>query len=208
MIISKHIHSCLLIKEQGKVILIDPGNFSVENKAINLESLNQIDYLLITHEHQDHMDIPFIKSLVNKFPTLPIISTQSVVDIMSKENIKASTEGNEFIEVIDAPHAPIFGMPQFQNILFNVFSTLTDPGDNLTFTQTQRVLALPIQAPWGSLTQAVDKAMELKPEVIIPIHDWHWRDEIRIGLYKRLENYFTQNGIKFRGVETGEEIEV
>lgn len=208
MKISKHIHSCLFIKEKDKTILIDPGNFSIENNAIRLEDINQLDYLLITHEHPDHMHIPFIKTLLNKFPAVEIISNQSVVDILGKENITATNEGNEFIEVIDAPHAPIFGMPQFQNVLFNIFSTLTDPGDNLSFEKTCRVLALPVQAPWGSLTQAVDKAIELKPEIIIPIHDWHWRDEIRMGIYKRLEDYFAKNGIKFLKVETGEEIEV
>lgn len=208
MKISKYIHSCLLIKEQEKVILIDPGNYSVEEKAINIEKISQLDYLLITHEHPDHLYVPFIKELVGKFPELIIIGNQTVANILSTENIKSQVEGNEFIEAIDAPHEHIFGAPQFQNTLFNVFSLLTHPGDNISFDKTSRILALPVQAPWGSLTQAVEKAMELKPEIIIPIHDWHWRDEARKAFYAHLKDYFAQNGIKFLGLETGEEVEL
>ncbi len=208
MKISKHIHSCLLIKENGKTILIDPGSYSVEEKGIEIQAIDQLDYLLITHEHPDHFYLPFIKELVSKFPNLQIITNRSVVDILAKEDIKAVTEGNEFIEVIDAPHEHLFAAPQFQNTLFNIFSTLTHPGDNLRLKRTCRILALPIQAPWGSLTQAIEKAIELKPQIIIPIHDWHWNATARDAFYARLKNYFTQNDIKFLGLQTGEEIKV
>lgn len=208
MKISKYIHSCLLIKNAEKVILIDPGIYSVQGNAINTEMIDQLDYLLITHEHEDHMHLPLIKELVTKFPIVQIISNPSVVDILSKENINATNTGNKFIEVIDAPHEHIFGGQQYQNVLFNLFGTFTDPGDNLRFDKACRVLALPVQAQWGSLTQAVEKAMEVKPEIIIPIHDWHWSDEARVGLYARLKDYFGQNNIKFLGLQTGVEVEI
>lgn len=208
MIISKHTHSCLLIKEKRKVILIDPGNYTSEDDALRLEDIHQLDYLLITHEHVDHLYIPFVKELTNKFVNLQIISNSSVANLLYKEDILAKTQGNTFIEVIDAPHEHVFAAPQFQNNLFNVFSTLTHPGDNLSFKETCKILALPVQAPWGSLTQAVEKAIEVKPEYIIPIHDWHWSDKARSAFYSRLNEYFAQNGIKFLGLQNGEDFEI
>jgi L-ascorbate metabolism protein UlaG (beta-lactamase superfamily) len=208
MKISKHIHSCLLIEENGKTVLIDPGNYSVEGKGIILDDIKKLDYLLITHEHLDHMYPPFIKDLHSKFPDLKIISNDAVKNKLSLEGISVDLEGDDLVEVVDAPHEHVFGAPQFQNTLFNVFKTLTHPGDNLSFTKTSQILALPVQAPWGSLTQAVEKAVEVRPEYIIPIHDWHWNEEARKAFYTRLTDYFAQNGIKFLKVETGEEIEI
>lgn len=208
MQVSKHIHSCLYIKEKGKAVLIDPGCYSLEDKGISADIVDKLDYLLITHEHADHLDIPFVKVLTKKFPELTIISNESVQKILSAENVRAQINGDENINVVDAPHEHVFGAPQFQNVLFNVFSQLTHPGDNLHFKETCKILALPMQAPWGSLTQAVEKAIELKPEVVIPIHDWHWNEEAREAFYARLKDYFSQNDIKFLGLHTNEVAEV
>lgn len=208
MKISKHIHSCILIEENGKKVLIDPGNYSVEDKGINIDDIKTLDYLLITHEHMDHMYVPFIKEVLYKFPDLKFISNVAVKNKLSLEGIKVDLEGDNLVEIVDAPHEHVFGAPQFQNSLFNAFNTLTHPGDNLSFTKTCRILALPVQAPWGSLTQAVEKAVEVKPEYIIPIHDWHWSTEARNSLYARLVDYFAKFRIKFFPVQTGEEVEI
>ena len=85
MKISKHIHSCLLIKEQGKTILLDPGNYSYESKALDINSLKQLDFIGITHEHADHMYIPWIKEIVVKFPNVKIITNDSCVKLLAKE---------------------------------------------------------------------------------------------------------------------------
>ncbi len=208
MQVSKHIHSCLLIKEKGKAVLIDPGCYSIEGKGVSADNIDKLDYLLITHEHADHFDIPFIKELIQKFPSLTLISNEAVQSKLSTENVKAQLEGDKFIEVVDAPHEHVFGAPQFQNTLFNVYSQLTHPGDNLHFNKTCKILALPVQAPWGSLTQAVEKAIEVKPEIVIPIHDWHWNEQAREAFYIRLKDYFSQHDIKFLGLQTGEVVEV
>lgn len=208
MKISKHIHSCLLVEERGKVILIDPGNYTFEEKAIDLSKINKLDYLLITHEHQDHMHIPLIKEIVQKFPSVIIISNQSVADILKKEQITVQTEGNEYIEIEEVPHEKLMDSIPPQNILFQIFNKITHPGDSLHFKLTTPILALPIQAPWGSMVQAVDKAVELKPKIVIPIHDWHWKDGARKLFYKRIEEYLRKFDIDFRGSEAGEIIEV
>ena len=95
-----------------------------------------------------------------------------------------------------------------ENIMFTIAGKLTHPGDSLSFEKTTEILALPIQAPWGSFVNAIQKAAQLKPKTIIPIHDWHWKDEARRQLYKTAADYLRKKGIEFREAEKRETIEV
>ena len=207
MQVTKYLHSCLLVEDAGKKFLFDPGNYTAEANALNLDQIDQLDYLLITHEHQDHMYIPLIKMILSKFPSLLIITNHSAKEILAKEGINASTEPTDLIKVEPVPHEKVFGGEPPANILFKI-NDFTDPGDSFHLNTSTRVLALPIQAPWGSLTQAVELAVSLKPEVVLPIHDWHWNDMARVAFYKRLENYFANMGIKFIALKTAEKVTV
>lgn len=203
MKISKHIHSCLLIEEQNTSILIDPGSYTYEEKAIDVNSLKKLDYLLVTHEHQDHIYVPLIKEIVRKLPNIEIISNESVKKILESEGLDVSTQNNEFITISQVRHEKLpFATKAPQNSLFTIFNRLTHPGDSLSFNKTSEILALPIQAPWTSLTAAIEKAVDIKPKVIIPIHDWHWKDIARKNFYKRAKEYLKQFNIDFKGLET------
>lgn len=208
MQVTKFIHSCLLIEENRKKILIDPGNYTFEEKALNLDSIKNLDYLLITHEHPDHFYLPFIKEIIGKFPQVKILTNSSIVDILSKEGINANSSDDDFIEMEEVPHEKVFGINPPKNVLFRVGGILTDPGDSYSFNSTTKVLALPIQAPWGTTTAAVELAEKLKPEVFIPLHDWHWHEKAREAMYKRLEDYFAKVGIKFIPSQTGKTVTV
>jgi len=204
MKISKYVHSCLLIEEQGKTILIDPGNYTAEEKALNVSRLKKLDFILITHEHQDHMDVGLLQEIVSKFPEVRLISNSSVAAILEKEGLLVSTEGNDFIVKKDVPHEKLLGGAVPQNTLFNLFGKFTHPGDSLQFDSTKEILALPIQAPWGSMVQAIEKAAELRPKVVIPIHDWHWSEKARKRLYGMAADYLREHGIDFKGSDTVE----
>ena len=212
MKITKFVHSCLLIEESGKKVLIDPGNYSAE--VLDLSHLSNLSYLLITHEHQDHMYIPFIKQVVEKSPNIKVISNSSVAKILEGEGIKVIRPrrsdaqdprglGGDFVEMEEVSHEKIFMGPSPANTLFKVGRRLTHPGDSHHFESSTEILALPVQASWGSTTDAVNLAVRLKPKIIIPIHDWHWSDKARENMYKRLEEYFGKLGIKFIGLQTG-----
>lgn len=241
MKITKYHHSCLLIEEQEKTILLDPGNYSYNENALNIASLNRLDFIGITHEHPDHMYIPWIKEIINKFPKAQIFSNESVKDILEKEGIKIKIEENDFIKMTLVPHERIWTGIMPKNVMFTLFDKLVDPGDSLSFNLADNqpllvkqgnpstsslhsviqafgseaqarkddiILALPITAPWGSTTHSVEKALETKPKYIIPIHDWQWKDDIREGIYNRLESYFFDFGIKFLKPQTGIPIEL
>ena len=110
------------------------------------------------------------------------------------------------ISAEDAPHELLLGGRSVENTLFNIFWKLTHPGDSLKLNKSCDILALPIQAPWGSFVASVEKAAALKPKIVIPIHDWHWKDIARRKLYDAAKNYLAEKNIDFRGLETGEEL--
>ncbi|HUQ85633.1 MAG TPA: MBL fold metallo-hydrolase [Candidatus Limnocylindrales bacterium] len=208
MKISKHLHSCLLIEDQGIKILIDPGVFTYQENALDINTLGKLDYVLITHEHFDHLHLPLVKDLFHKFPNAQIISNSSAVELLQKEGIPASSSENEHVRLQELPHEKLWDITPPPNVLFNLFGRLTHPGDSVHVKESKEILCLPITAPWGSTTKAVEMAVSLKPKFIIPIHDYMWKEEIRKGMYERLEEYFNTEGIEFKSLETGEIIEI
>lgn len=208
MKITKYIHSCLLVENKGIRVLFDPGTYTTEGNALDVAYVEKLDFLLITHEHQDHLDIPFVKRLAEKFPNLQIISNASVAALLEREGVEASLKGNEFISMEQAPHEKLLENQSIpQNTLFTLWGRFTHPGDSLHFEKTAEILALPLQAPWGSFVQAIEKAILLKPKLVLPIHDWHWRDEARKSLYERARSYLKGHGIGFAALETGQPFE-
>lgn len=204
MKITKLVHSCLLVEENNIVVLIDPGSYSLEEKALSVHDFEKLDYLLITHEHADHFNINFVKAIQVKFPHLSIITNKSVVDLLKMENVYATFLGNKFIEIFPASHEHIFGIDTPpENVMFKLFGKLLHPGDSKQFVQTPEILALPIQAPWGNTTELLEHAANLNPKIVIAIHDWHYRPEAREGIYSRASDFFNNKGIAFHGIERG-----
>jgi L-ascorbate metabolism protein UlaG (beta-lactamase superfamily) len=205
MKITKLGHSCLLVEmpnPTNRTALFDPGIMS----TVDVDSLEYLDDIIITHSHSDHFDIDLIKKLVAKFPGVHITAPDDVVEQLNTESIAATSAASEGIDLFESPHeygAPLIPKPPLE-IGVHYLDMLSHPGDSHSFTETKQVLALPVQAPWGSTLNAVRLATELKPKVIIPVHDWHWRDEARQQAYDRLEQLFTEQGIIFIKPVSGE----
>lgn len=209
MKITKFEHSCLLVETPGHVALFDPGFMSEE--ALIVDNLSALDDIFITHEHGDHISIPLVKRLVSKFPAVRITATPAVVEQLQVEGIEAHAEAPEGVVFFDSPHEaikPFFDAPPPQEIGIHYLDTLSHPGDSHSFHETKGILALPVQAPWGSTVRAVEVALELKPKHVLPIHDWHWRDEARQQMYERMEELFKEKGITFHKLETGQPVEI
>lgn len=206
--ISKHLHSCLLVQNQDKTFLIDPGIFTYQEKALDINNLQKLDYILITHVHPDHMHMPFVQELLTKFPNVKILTNNAIVEQLAKQNIPASYEGDPIVSITKVPHENLWDKEPPENVMVTIFDKLTSPGDSIHFETSAEVITLPIQAPWGSTTDAVNLALKLHPKVIIPVHDWMWRDDFRKGMYQRLQEFFKTKNIDFKAIETGEVIEV
>lgn len=204
MKITKLVHSCLLVEMPAPVnrtALFDPGSMS----TVNVDSLEYLDDIFITHSHGDHFDPELIKKLVAKFPDVRITAPPDVAEQLKEQGITASTAAPDGVSFFDSPHEDVSPMfPQPQEIGIHYLEKLSHPGDSHSFTETKEILALPVQAPWGATTNAVKLALKLKPKYIVPIHDWHWRDEARESTYAQLEQLFAKNGITFIKAVNGE----
>ena len=208
MKITKFVHSCLLVEMPepvNRTALFDPGMMSEE--ALDVEKLEFLDDIFITHEHGDHFSLTLIKQLVAKFPEVRITAPPSVVEALAKESITASSDAPEGVEFFSAPHEnvePMFPTPDQSGVHY--LDRLTDPGDSHSFSQTRPVLALPITAPWGSTIRALNLALELAPKYVLPVHDWHWNEQARAQTYANFERILAKKGITFLALKTGEPV--
>lgn len=208
MKITKFVHSCLLVEMPepvNRTTLFDPGVFS--EYAVEVDTLKWLDDIVITHSHADHFSLPLVKRLVAKFPGVRITAPPDVVQSLAEAGINASSEASQGIVFFDAPHEagePLFAAPEQRPVHY--LDMLTNPGDSHSFEETKAILALPVQAPWGSTRNAVNLALKLKPQYVLPIHDWHWSDEARMQMYDRLEQIFQAAGINFVSLTNGDPI--
>lgn len=208
MKITKFEHSCLLVEMSSplnRTTLFDPGMMS--EAVLDVESLEYLDDIVITHAHGDHLSVKLVKKLVAKFPAVHITAPPEVVDQLEKEDIQADSEESDGIKFFNSPHesvAPLF--PQPDQVGVHYLDTLSHPGDSHSFLESKKILALPITGPWGSTVKAVNLALELKPQYILPIHDWHWRDEAKQQMYGSLQKLFGSHDIQFIALKNGEPV--
>lgn len=206
MKITKLVHSCLLVEMPepvNRTALFDPGTMS----TVDVDSLEYLDDIFITHGHGDHFDPELIKELVGKFPDVRITAPPEVVDQLKEQGIAAGVTAPEGVSFFDSPHEvirPFFPSDPPQEIGVHYLDMLSHPGDSHSFKETKDILALPVQAPWGSSNDAVKLGLELKPKYIIPIHDWHWSDQARESSYQNMEKVFGDAGITFIKPMNGE----
>ena len=176
MKIKKLGHCCLVIEINGARILTDPGMLS----AAQNEEKN-IDLVLITHEHADHLHIESLKKILGNNPGVPIIANSAVGKILEGEGItyekiehgdKGAPKGVS-IEGVGEKHAEIYKeFGQVQNTGFFIGGQLFYPGDALTIPSARpEILALPVAGPWIKIKEAVEYGLAVKPKYAFPVHD-------------------------------------
>jgi L-ascorbate metabolism protein UlaG (beta-lactamase superfamily) len=214
MKITKFGQSCLLIEEVGTErnvrIIMDPGSFSTAQN-----DLKDIDLVLITHDHMDHLDVGSLKQVVANNPDAEIITNAGVQALLEKEGITSEvlahgatvTKKGITLEGVGEKHAILLNsMPQSDNVGFIVNGRLFYPGDALTLPgKPIGVLALPAAAPWAKLSEIVDYTLAVKPTVAFPVHDSILAHPgMMQGMFVPL---FEKEGIKFQPVELNKEYE-
>jgi L-ascorbate metabolism protein UlaG (beta-lactamase superfamily) len=204
-------HCCLIIEVKGKRIMTDPGSYTVD---IHKEEKN-IDIVLITHEHGDHLHLNSITEILENNPNAKIITNESVGKKLAESGIsfqiledKVSAEvlGVE-IEAHDCKHEEIFEeMGQVQNTGFFINKILFYPGDAFYNPgKPVKILALGVGGPWSRVRDFMKYVLELKPEICIPVHDG------MLNTYSSShsvpKNVLPKFNIKFEDFEKSNEVE-
>ena len=210
MKIYKYIHSCVLLEEQGRGLLFDPGVFTFMEGRVKPEKFIDLDAVVVTHMHGDHLDAESLKIIVQNNPQAVVIANSEIVEELKKSNITATIleegslrAGVFTVEAVPAPHERTILAHSFPNhAAYRVNGKVIHPGDSLSI-ETMRVwegsdvLLFPVTAPWMNEMQAFLFAKALKPKLALPIHDSYVKDFFVKSRHKNYAEFLGQEGINF-----------
>ena len=211
MKITKLGHCCLLMEIRGIRFLTDPGNYTTnQNTVIGLH------YIVISHEHTDHLHIDSLKIVMTNNPDAQVICNSSVGRILEKQAIIHTTIGDG--DSMDCSGVSLSGHGHAHKLIYKEYEQVENtgyffgeklyyPGDSFHNPSLPiDILALPVTAPWCTIAEAVDFALDIHPRIAFPVHDGNL---VRHGLSNRLPGiYLPKAGIEFVPLELGRETEL
>ena len=209
MKITKFVHACLIAERNGKRILVDPGSYSWQSGLIKDSLLQKIDSVIVTHAHPDHLHEDFVRAVVANSPDATWYGPEEVVEILQKWGVEASAHSDDsnirFIKSEHADLSPWFSV-QPEHTSFVILDELLIGGDCHTLTESYgaRIFGGAINGgPWGAVVgfSKMIEAMQSRPEIVIPLHDWHLNDEARAGIYANLPEVMGKLDVKFVPLE-------
>ena len=169
-------HSCVRLEKDGAVLVIDPGIFTDAAAALAGAAA-----VLVTHEHQDHLDADAIRAALRANPDLTLWANPSITAQFTEfgDRVHETRHGDALsvagfdVHVYGRDHALIHrDIPLVLNTGFLVDGDLFHPGDSLTVPEEPvRTLLLPISAPWLQAGDMIDYFREVAPARGYGIHD-------------------------------------
>ncbi len=174
MHVTKYPQSCLVVEVEGARLLIDPGVFVTA--TYEPDELGEIDAVLYTHRHADHVDPELAATLVER--GVELFGNADVCDLLAEVAVTEIADGQTFeaagVEVAahDLPHVELVdGSAGPPNTGFLVAGRLFHPGDGLEITGLQAsAVAAPISGPSISFRDAYRFVQRLGARTVVPIH--------------------------------------
>ena len=202
--ISRLTDSCLTVTTDEGTTLFDPGFFTYDSGEFDLGSLGEVQRVLITHEHGDHVKPEFVSWLIDRGTDVQVYSNESVRELLEPHDIQVVTAAPAGADFEDVAHemTPMGSAPP--NRSYTIDGVLTHPGDSFQITKSAPVLALPLLTLFGSTTQAVTFARRLGPRQVIVVHDLFLSDSGRRRLMGMVKDILAPDGIELVPIDWGE----
>jgi L-ascorbate metabolism protein UlaG (beta-lactamase superfamily) len=163
--ITKLEHACVRLEKDGRVLVLDPGEFTAP------EAISDADAVLVTHAHFDHFS-------ADRIPDHAEVWTCATV-AQQLPNAHVVEAGNAFkaagfsVTVTGKWHVHAHPYAQLaENVGFLVDDDVYHPGDSFTAPGAPvGTLLLPTNAPWLRLFDAAQFLYAVRPERAFSIHD-------------------------------------
>ncbi|GAA3281593.1 MBL fold metallo-hydrolase [Paenarthrobacter aurescens] len=180
MKLTKYTHACIRLEKEGKVLVLDPGTFSESEEA-----LSGAHAVLVTHEHNDHLDQPAVLTALRSNKVLELHAPAGVAEALQEnedvaDRVHAVEPGSRFdvagfnVRAFGGQHALIHHqIPVIANIGYLVDENVFHPGDSFVVPDgiEVRTLLVPIHAPWSKVGEVVDFVISVRAPKAFPVHD-------------------------------------
>jgi L-ascorbate metabolism protein UlaG (beta-lactamase superfamily) len=188
--------SCLTVTTDSGTTLFDPGFHTFDTGDFDLATLGEVERVLITHEHGDHVKPEFVSWLLDRGDDVSVFANQAVADLLAQHDIAVHTANPAGVSSEDVLHEMVPTGATPPNRAYTIDGILTHPGDSYQPSASAPVLALPLIIPWGSTTASMEFARRLAPKQVVPIHDFYLNELGRNFVYSMAKNVLAKSDIE------------
>ncbi|QGU04210.1 MBL fold metallo-hydrolase [Corynebacterium comes] len=208
MKITRRYHSCVELSKGRSRLIIDPGSFQVP------DNLAEVDAVLVTHIHPDHVDVQALAAARRHNPQIAIygpaeLADHTDLDVITVADGDIFTVGAIEIAVHEAPHGTVTrSTPLPTNLGFLVDGRVLHTGDSFPVLAGVEVALIPVSAPWLKMLDVEDFLRASRPIRFIGVHDGIDNEfglKLRRGLLGRLAE---EHGLEYLPLRPGESVEV